>query len=103
MDPENKKDSFILYLDDKEIYDLLSDEDAGKLIKAIFEYMKTGEEPKLDKSLLIVFIPIKKYLDRNKIKYEKICERNRNNGLKGGRPKKTQWVLEKPKETERFF
>jgi hypothetical protein len=42
-------------------------------------------------------------------KYESIVERNKSNGLKGGRPKnlnepketqKTQWVIEKPKKAD---
>lgn len=73
------KDSFILYLEQKEILDMLTDEEAGKLIKAIFEYENTGTIPKLDKSLQLAFIPIKSSLDRNKEKYEKVVERNKKN------------------------
>ena len=36
------KNSFVLYHDNKEIFDALKDESAGKLIKAIFEYEVTG-------------------------------------------------------------
>lgn len=73
------KDSFILYLEQKEIFEMLEDEEAGQLIKAIFEYEKTGEIPKLDKSIKIAFIPIKSVLDRNKEKYQKVVERNKQN------------------------
>ena len=73
------KDSFILYLDQKEIFGMLEDEEAGQLIKAIFEYEETGQMPKLDKSLRIAFIPIKNSLDRNKEKYQKVIERNKQN------------------------
>lgn len=73
------KDSFILYLDQKEIFGMLEDEEAGQLIKAIFEYEETGQMPKLDKSLRIAFIPIKNALDRNKEKYQKVIERNKQN------------------------
>lgn len=73
------KDSFILYLEQKEIFNMLEDDEAGKLIKAIFEYEETGQTPNLDKSIKIAFIPIKSVLDRNKEKYEKVVERNRQN------------------------
>ena len=73
------KDSFILYLEQQEIFEMLEDEEAGQLIKAIFKYEKTGQIPKLDKSLKIAFIPIKSVLDRNKEKYEKVVERNKQN------------------------
>lgn len=73
------KDSFILYQEQKEIFDTLSDSEAGKLIKAIFEYESTGQSPKLSKTLNLVFIPIKNSLDRNKEKYQKVVERNKKN------------------------
>ena len=73
------KDSFILYLEQQEIFEMLEDEEAGQLIKAIFKYEKTGQIPQLDKSLKIAFIPIKSVLDRNKEKYEKVVERNKQN------------------------
>ena len=73
------KDSFILYLDQQEIFKMLTDEEAGQLIKAIFEYENTGKIISLEKSLQIAFIPIKSALDRNKEKYNKVVERNKKN------------------------
>jgi len=50
----------------------------------------------------MAFIPIRQSLERNIEKYEKAAERNKENGLKGGRPKtqKTQPVFEKPKKAD---
>ena len=62
------KDSFILYTEQKEVIDKLSDEQAGKLIKAIYKYVETEKMPELDKLLDIVIIPFKQNLDRNKEK-----------------------------------
>ena len=73
------KESFILYLEQQEVFEMLSDAEAGKLIKAIFEYEKTGKIMNLDKALQIAFIPIKSSLDRNKEKYNKVVERNKKN------------------------
>ena len=50
------KDSFILYTEQKEIFDSLSNEEAGKLIKAIYEYTSTDRVPDLDKILKVAFI-----------------------------------------------
>lgn len=86
------KDSFILYLEQQEIFEMLEDEEAGQLIKAIFKYEKTGQIPQLDKSLKIAFIPIKSVLDRNKEKYEKVVERNKHNIEK-------RWKKENTKNT----
>lgn len=86
------KDSFILYVDQKEIIDTLTDNEAGKLLKAIFEYETTQKLPKLSKTLNLVFIPIKNALDRNREKYEKACEKNKKNISK-------RWNKENTKNT----
>ena len=79
----NDKESFILYLEQEGIFDLLEDEEAGKLIKVIFEYERTGIVPKLDKSVKIAFMPIKNILDRNAKKWEQAKERRSIAGKKG--------------------
>lgn len=73
------KDSFILYADQKEVINMLTDSQAGKLLKAIYEYETTGNIVELPNTLKLIFIPIKQSLDRNKQKYEKIVERNKEN------------------------
>lgn len=84
------KDSFILYTEQKEVIDKLTDEQAGKLIKAIYEYVSTDRMPELEMTIDLVFTLFKIALDKNKEKYQNVIERNRENGLKGGRPKKTK-------------
>jgi len=81
------KKSFLLYIDSLDILDHLSDEQSGKLFKAIKAYSQ-GEEPQLNAILTIAFIPIKNQIDRDIEKYTRICERNKVNGIKGGRPRK---------------
>lgn len=83
------KNSFILYYNHKEIFDELDDAEAGRLIKAIFEYEINGITPK-EKLIKAVMVTIKQVLDDNKQSYEQICLRNQLNGRLGGRPKKTQ-------------
>lgn len=81
------KDNFLLKTSQSNVFNELSDEDAGKLIKGIFDYVKT-KEVVLDGYLKVIFIPIKEEIDKNELKYESICEKNRLNGKKGGRPSK---------------
>lgn len=81
------KDNFLLKTSQSNVFNELSDEDAGRLIKGIFDYVKT-KEVVLDGYLKVIFIPIKEEIDRNELKYESICEKNRLNGKKGGRPAK---------------
>lgn len=73
------KDSFILYLDQQEVFEMLSDEQAGILIKNIFQYERTGEMPQMDKLLNLAFVPIMQSLDKNRHKYEERCRKNKEN------------------------
>ena len=78
------KDSFILYTEQREIFSQLSDEDAGKLIKAIFNYSETGQEPELNNILKFAFIPIRQQLDRNTLKWEETKQKRVEAGRLGG-------------------
>ena len=98
MDKEKK--SFLIYLDYEEHFKLMSDEQLGQLIRAIIEYEKNKEVPRLDGMVKMAFSFIKAQLDRDREKYEEKCAKNKENGAKGGRPKKNQMVNEK---TERFL
>lgn len=67
---ENKK-SFILYCDQKGIWDKLTDEQAGKLIKHIISYVN-DENPKTDDFIIeLAFEPIKQQLKRDLKKWER--------------------------------
>lgn len=90
------KNSFLIYLDYEEQFNLLTDEQVGQLIRAIMKYEKTKEEPNLDGMLKMAFSFIKTQLDRDREKYEEKCEKNRQNGFRGGRPKKNQMENKKP-------
>ena len=100
------KKGFILHLDSLSVLDILTDEQAGKLFKAIRNY-NLGDEPDLDLSLSIAFLPFKNQFQRDSEKYERTCERNTENGKKGGRPRKpketekTQSVISKPKKYQK--
>lgn len=79
------KKSFKLFIDSLDVLDELSDEQAGQLFKAIHHYELDGTEI-LTGLMKAVFTPFKNNIDRAKAEYEAVCERNRANGLKGGRP-----------------
>lgn len=72
------KKSFLLYYDYWEWFKLLTDEELGKLLRAIFIYEREGETPKnFDPKLEMAFVMIKETLDRDKLKYEQVCNRNK--------------------------
>lgn len=99
------KDNFLLKKSQQEVFDTLSDEQAGQLIKGIFKYMKTGNS-ELTGIMKAVFIPIKNDIDKNEESYQKRCEINKQNGSLGGAPKGNQNARKKkttennPKTTE---
>jgi hypothetical protein len=82
------KDSFIIYKSFYEPIKTLPDQDLGIIFRAVCEYQFSGELPKISPLLMMAFLFIKDALDRDKLKYERIVERNKNNGISGGRPKK---------------
>lgn len=86
---ENKK-SFLLYADIIHTVEKLPNEKAGELFKLILDYVNDNEPETEDLILQIAFEPIKQNLKRDLQKWKNITERNRENGKKGGRPKKTQ-------------
>jgi hypothetical protein len=102
---QNKK-SFILYADQKGVFDQLPDELAGKLIKHIFAYVN-DENPISDNLIInIAFEPIKQSLKRDLRRWEDYIEKQSVNGKKGGRPPKakesqeTQAFFQKPKKAD---
>lgn len=81
------KNNFLLKNDLIEIVDVLSKDEIADLFIAILNYVN-GKDIELSGSLKAVFIPIKKEIDKNNEKYQKVVERNRQNGKNGGRPRK---------------
>ena len=78
-----KGKSFLIYIDIRKNLELLSDEEAGKVFKAIVEYVDIGKLPQFDdRSLQVFFNTITDQIDRDREKYEKKCGANRENQQK---------------------
>ena len=86
MNGEVKKPSFLVYYDNEVIVVRLSDEEAGKLFKSLFPYGRDAIKPDFDESpaLAMAFDILSMAIDRDREKYVKRCEANRENGRKGG-------------------
>lgn len=91
-----EKKSFLMYTSYLDNVEILSDEEAGQLLKAIYAFVNGNELPKLDRVVQLTFNPIKSHLERDMEKYKDICRKRSENGAKGGRPKK-QMVSEESK------
>lgn len=107
-----KKDSFILYTQFSEVIGELSDEHAGKILKALFDYAVTGKEPEFSGVLKLAWIPIRQQIDRTNENYKQKAGASQRNGQLGGRPKRSkvdenQAVIldtqEEPKEPTGYF
>lgn len=102
-----EKSSFILYPGYRKHLSLLSDADRGKLLMALFDYAESGKLPEFDgAAAAMAFSFIQDQMDRDANKYAAVCERNRKNGSKGGRPPKaneSETNPTEPKKTERLF
>jgi len=89
---KNKKNTFILYTNLLEKCQDLSNEQLGELFRAIlihenyddFDYQITDPMAKM------AFSMIKVDLDANSQKYQEICDKRRQAGANGGRPKQTE-------------
>jgi len=79
---EDKK-GFLLYADQKELFDQLPNEKAGELIKHIFKYVN-DENPESDDLLInLSFTSIKQQLKRDLKKYEDRIDKKSTSGREG--------------------
>ena len=81
--------SFILHIDSLGILNELTDEQAGQLFKLIYEYHNPNKpkQTQITQLVNLAFYPFKSQFERDNQTYNNVCERNKNNGLLGGRPK----------------
>lgn len=81
-------DSFILYTSYYAIIEGLTDEQLGKLMRAIFIYARDGEIICLEPVVRMAFAFIKDNIERNQDKYQAKCEKNRQIALERERKKR---------------
>lgn len=93
------KNSFVLYTEQKAVINKLSDEQAGKLIKAIYEYVETGELKELDPVIDLVITPFITVLDKDLKKYEETKKKRAEAGAKGGKQTQANTKAKKQSET----
>ncbi len=79
-----KKGTFILYDVDLQAVRFLSDEQAGKLFKALAKYRLKGEYPDFagDSALNILFHQISEHIAINEEKYRETCRKNAESAKK---------------------
>jgi hypothetical protein len=97
-----EKKSFVLYADMENIIEVLSYEERGRLLTAVFAYFSRGEQPDFDGALKAVFVMIAQQLDRDREKWEEICRKRSEYASRGGKAKaaKRQVMLPKVADTD---
>ena len=106
------KKSFLIYVDSLDILDELKPSEIANLFLAIKAH-HNGEPFELDSITRVALKPFLIQWERDSERYEKTCNRNKANGLKGGRPpknpnnpvgfletEKTEKVILKPKKAD---
>lgn len=77
----SNKRYFMMFLDYKEHLELLTDEERGKLLMALFAYADDGTIVELDGMAKMAFSFLRAQIDRDNKKYEERCAKNRDNVL----------------------
>jgi hypothetical protein len=77
------KKGFILYADQKALFEQLPNEKAGELIKFIFAYVNDENPETEDLIINLAFTPIKQQLKRDLIKFEETKEKRSEAGKAG--------------------
>ena len=105
MDLKSERPSFLIYKADYDSIKNLSDQNLGKLFRAIFEY-HNDKELKLEPEVQMALNFLKKQFKLDQRKWEKKVAAQRDNGKKGGRPKSSVGVdseEEKPNQSHGYF
>lgn len=76
----------MIYKDWEEYIKLLTDEEAGRLFKALFAFAKRSEEADFDGAMKVIFTLMKNAFDRDGKKWEDVCayrNERKNKSAKG--------------------
>lgn len=77
------KNGFVLYKDQKGLFNYLTDEQAGQLIKTIFSYISDENPTPSDPIVNIAFESVKSRLKDDLVKWEETCVKRSEAGKKG--------------------
>ena len=87
----------MLYVDTLRQYKRLSDTEFGRAIRAVLQFLEDGTEANLPGKECIMYDVLREQTERDRKSYEKRMAAQRENGSKGGRPRKNAETKENPK------
>ena len=101
---QKERPGFFIFHETEDEICYMDDRQRGQLFRALMAYSRRGEMPEdIDPIVMGSFYSLKSSVDRLAEKYERVREINYQNGIKGGRPRKTektQPVFSEPTKTE---
>ncbi|MGN0592016.1 MAG: DUF6291 domain-containing protein [Ruminococcus sp.] len=98
------KKSFVFYIDNKEVLDLLSDEQLGHLLRLLIEFVETGILQSVDDAYVnMAYRFMTAQIKRDFEKYETVCKRRSEAGKKGGAQKGNKNASKQAKQTNARF
>lgn len=83
------KKAFVMYAEWQPLIESMTDEQAGKLIKAIYDYQYGEEAPPEETLLNSIYQMMRNRFEVDAAKYKEVCEKRKINGQKGGLAKAT--------------
>ena len=90
--------SLLIYLDNEDMFAELTDEEAGRVIKALLHYSATGEIPVFDeRAVRFAFSKLRKDVDRNSLRYAERCAKNKEIALR------REWDKKNPNGTDEDY
>jgi len=84
----DEKVSFVIYNEWEDLFEMLSIEERGLLISAIFKYHNTGELPEFEDKLKMAFSIMQKQFDRD---YKKWNEKRHKRSEAGRKGAESRW------------
>ena len=101
---KKEKSSLVLPYDFEAVFEYLSVDQAGRLIRAIYAFERRDEEPDFSDDALLDITwktNVRIKVEHNKRKYQEVVEARREAGKQGGRPKNEE-NQNKPKKANGF-
>ena len=79
--PKTSK-TILLFTEQRDAINYLSDEQAGQIFKALYAYTDEGLQPDFDGAMMSVFAMLRSQIDRSQEAYRVKCEKNRSNSMR---------------------
>lgn len=99
---DEKKEYVKLWMSYKVYFEAYSAAEVGRLVLAMIEYKLSGAEPEFSGSERFIWPAIKRDIDMASAAQEAKAESNKENGKKGGRPKKSERLNDNPENPDGF-